>query len=69
MVPDTILPPQRAGNKDTLDGEKRACQSERETRSAANRLEVWGLSGWFLNKLAWRVGWMERPAPLEEPDD
>lgn len=24
-------------------------------------LEIWGLSGWFLNRLAWRLGWMDRP--------
>lgn len=24
-------------------------------------LEIWGLSGWFLNCLAWRTGWMARP--------
>lgn len=31
-------------------------------------LEIWGLSGWFLNKLAWRMGWMEEPR-VSEPDD
>ena len=24
-------------------------------------LEVWGLSGWFLNRLAWQVGWLTKP--------
>jgi hypothetical protein len=31
-------------------------------------LEIWGLSGWFLNKLAWRMDWMEEPR-VSEPDD
>ncbi|ORY30370.1 NUDIX hydrolase domain-like protein [Naematelia encephala] len=25
-------------------------------------LEIWGLSGWFLNRLAWKLGWMDQPA-------
>jgi hypothetical protein len=28
-----------------------------------DELEVWGLSGWFLNRLAWRLGWIDRPLP------
>ncbi|EIW71234.1 hypothetical protein TREMEDRAFT_27166 [Tremella mesenterica DSM 1558] len=24
-------------------------------------LEIWGLSGWFLNNLAWRLRWWDRP--------
>jgi hypothetical protein len=26
-------------------------------------LELWGLSGWFLNVLAWRLGWLEELVP------
>ncbi|RXK36313.1 hypothetical protein M231_06449 [Tremella mesenterica] len=25
-------------------------------------LEIWGLSGWFLNNLAWRLRWWDRPS-------
>ncbi|WVQ83296.1 hypothetical protein IAT38_005435 [Cryptococcus sp. DSM 104549] len=32
-------------------------------------LEVWGLSGWFLNKLAERAGWMEMPKVEGPPED
>lgn len=38
-----------------------------EARQAAAKLEVWGLSGWFLNRLAWQVRWMNRPL-VEEYD-
>lgn len=31
-------------------------------------LEVWGLSGWFLNCLAWRTGWLERPPNVDLED-
>lgn len=31
-------------------------------------LEVWGLSGWFLNKLAWKVGWVEQPHAATDPE-
>jgi hypothetical protein len=31
-------------------------------------LEVWGLSGWFFNLLAWRTGWLPKPR-ASEPND
>lgn len=31
-------------------------------------IEVWGLTGWLLNRLAWGAGWTTRPEP-EEHDD
>jgi hypothetical protein len=34
----------------------------------AKDLEIWGLSGWFLNKLVWRLGWMEPPR-VDDMDD
>jgi hypothetical protein len=27
----------------------------------ADNLELWGLSGWFINRLAWRMGWLDKP--------
>ena len=33
--------------------------SDDETK--ASKLEAWGLSGWFLNCLAWRTGWLREP--------
>ncbi|WVQ98117.1 hypothetical protein IAU59_005239 [Kwoniella sp. CBS 9459] len=32
-------------------------------------LEVWGLSGWFLNKLAERIGWCKMPPKGVMPED
>jgi hypothetical protein len=34
-----------------------------------DKLEVWGLSGWFLNRLAWTVGWLDRPPAGPEYED
>ncbi|OCF32547.1 hypothetical protein I317_00314 [Kwoniella heveanensis CBS 569] len=45
---------------------------DNETSSTADDfrgLEVWGLSGWFLNKLAERVGWCEMPPKGVMPED
>ncbi|ODO08648.1 hypothetical protein L198_00380 [Cryptococcus wingfieldii CBS 7118] len=32
-------------------------------------LEVWGLSGWFLNKLCEKLGWLEPPEVEASPED
>lgn len=32
-------------------------------------LEVWGLSGWFLGKLAQRLGWSDAPPPDDVAGD
>ena len=34
----------------------------------SKELEVWGLSGWVLNRLAWRLGWMDRPKAEQYED-
>lgn len=34
-----------------------------------NELEVWGLSGWFLNQLALRLGWSDTPPKAEHDGD
>ncbi|WWC59534.1 uncharacterized protein I303_102090 [Kwoniella dejecticola CBS 10117] len=39
-----------------------------ENGEYSQALEVWGLSGWFLNKLAERAGWLD-PPPKGEPVD
>jgi hypothetical protein len=38
-------------------------------RKAYADLEVWGLSGWFLNCLAWKAGWLKHPPPGPEYED
>lgn len=37
-------------------------------KDAQPELEVWGLSGWLLNRLAWTAGWMDAPSPEEHED-
>lgn len=32
-------------------------------------LEIWGLSGWFLSRLATRLGWSDTPAVYHADDD
>lgn len=32
-------------------------------------LKVWGLSGWFLNRLAHQAGWLSLPQHLGDPED
>nr|ODN89500.1 hypothetical protein L203_02210 [Cryptococcus depauperatus CBS 7841] len=39
------------------------------TDRMGKRLEVWGLSGWLLNKLAERVGWLKMPDIEPEYED
>ncbi|KAK8847458.1 hypothetical protein IAR55_005316 [Kwoniella newhampshirensis] len=39
------------------------------TTDGVGELEVWGLSGWFLNKLAERVGWLKMPPVPRAPED
>lgn len=81
QVPTDLLPPSRRGSYrgSTIAGlsgagkhigEKEDYEAFRAAGMARMRaLEVWGLSGWFLNKLAWSVGWMDRPPPLADPED
>ncbi|WVQ69326.1 uncharacterized protein L199_007543 [Kwoniella botswanensis] len=40
-----------------------------ENGESSEKLEVWGLSGWFLNKLAKRAGWMDSPPKGISPED
>lgn len=28
-----------------------------------DELELWGLTGWFFNRLAWSLEWMKQPRP------
>ncbi|WVR04684.1 hypothetical protein IAU60_001695 [Kwoniella sp. DSM 27419] len=42
--------------------------NERLDRKDVEGLEVWGLSGWFLNKLAERAGWVAMPPKGEAPE-
>jgi hypothetical protein len=65
QVPEDLLPPSRSRRLRASRDVQSAASTEEERIRA---LEVWGLSGWFLNRLAWRLGWMERPAPLAEPE-
>ena len=43
-------------------------QEETDRKMEAADLEVWGLSGWFLNCLACTVGWFMQPE-FEDPGD
>ena len=33
------------------------------------QVEIWGLSGWFLNVLAWRLGWWPQPVASAAEED
>ncbi|WWD21549.1 hypothetical protein CI109_106035 [Kwoniella shandongensis] len=44
-------------------------RSSLTVEGGVGELEVWGLSGWFLNKLAERVGWLEMPPVPPSPED
>ncbi|WVW78362.1 hypothetical protein I302_100316 [Kwoniella bestiolae CBS 10118] len=40
-----------------------------ENGESSEKLEVWGLSGWFLNRLAQRAGWLDSPPKGVSPED
>ncbi|WWC68010.1 uncharacterized protein I206_101929 [Kwoniella pini CBS 10737] len=60
-------------NKEILQEEEEELRKNRiigleENGEFSQDLEIWGLSGWFLNKLAERAGWLN-PPPKGNPVD
>jgi hypothetical protein len=78
LVPSPDVSPEQVGKPDMGDGScTKPYPPDGRDRSVAARgggeekkgLKVWGLSGWFLNRLAHRAGWLSLPQHQGDPED
>ncbi|WWC86833.1 uncharacterized protein L201_001712 [Kwoniella dendrophila CBS 6074] len=56
-------------NKQNNDNEPKRIIGIEENGESSESLEIWGLSGWFLNKLAEKAGWLDPPPKGISPED
>jgi hypothetical protein len=63
LVPSPQADPDFSAGRIGTDRPERGLSGERKG------LKVWGLSGWFLNKLAVRAGWYTLPEHPGDPED
>ncbi|WRT64712.1 uncharacterized protein IL334_001646 [Kwoniella shivajii] len=76
---DYVIPPSSSSRSSTDkaeglgegqgEGEGKRKVGLEENGELSDQLEIWGLSGWILNKLAERAGWIKMPPKGISPED
>lgn len=73
-VDDLVSSPTESGAPEAEQSAATGAKNERDDNPGGRRrerkgLKVWGLSGWFLNRLAHKAGWLTLPEHPGDPED